>query len=166
MSYIPIASQTLTAAAASVTFSSIPTTVDGKTLRDLVLVVTANSTTAAECRVRLNNDSGTNYSWVQMGSTASAGFSNSGTFDSHPVTPNSFLLTSVGAVFIVQIMDYTATDKHKTILSRFSDAQTGQVINAIAGRYASTATITNVIARMVSNNFAAGSTFSLYGIEA
>jgi hypothetical protein len=72
--------------------------------------------------------------------------------------------TPKDATVISQIMDYAQTDKHKSVLSRISKASAG--VGAIAGRWASTAAITTIsINQGGFGNFAAGSTFSLFGLE-
>jgi hypothetical protein len=61
-------------------------------------------------------------------------------------------------------MDYSATDKHKTVLVRSNAASTG--VEAIAQRWASTAAITSILVFPSTGSWAAGGTFSLYGIVA
>ena len=62
-------------------------------------------------------------------------------------------------------MDYSATDKHKTMLSRGGSSSFGVGMNA--GRWANTSAVTSVLVIGQSGlDFAAGSTFYLYGIEA
>jgi hypothetical protein len=68
--------------------------------------------------------------------------------------------TTVSSV-IFQIMDYSATDKHKTILYRY-DRDT--LTRADASRWANTSAITTIEWDIQGQTFAAGSTFSLYGI--
>ncbi len=62
---------------------------------------------------------------------------------------------------VFQIMDYSATDKHKTVLYRYDNPGVGTM--AAASRYASTSAVTVVKAEF---GFAAGDTFALYGIAA
>jgi hypothetical protein len=168
-SYIPIASQTLASSASSVTFSSIPTTLNGKTLRDLVLVMGLQANTGVNVFVKPNNDTNSaNYSYIIMGGLngSSSGFSgsNSGGYA-------GLLLTAYAAVNstdqwsgILQIMDYAQTNKHKSTLARVDSIP--QATSAIAGRWASTSAISSlVIDTGTSNTFSSGSTFSLFGLE-
>jgi hypothetical protein len=157
--YTPLATVTLGTATGSVTFSSIPAT-----YRDLILVFngTSTNTDIASLQVRINADSGTNYSGVFMtgfsGGAVSSSFTDSGAVVGF--TQNT------GAVNIAQFMDYSATDKHKTILSR-QNAATGSLVRAIAMRWANTAAITSLLCRVDTGvNFNSGSTFSLYGVIA
>jgi len=65
-------------------------------------------------------------------------------------------------------MDYSATDKHKTVLVKrgVSDA-TGYSVGMEAGRWASTSAITSInIFDQSGDTFDAGSSFALYGVAA
>jgi len=62
---------------------------------------------------------------------------------------------------IAQIMDYSATDKHKTILTRTNEPDE---VWATACRWANTAAVTSVSFRYESTSLASGTTVSLYGI--
>jgi hypothetical protein len=156
--YTPLATVTLGSAAASVTFSSIPAT-----YRDLILVITAQRTgTPVNVGMRFNGDSGSNYTSVYMtgtGSSAATGIVSSTNFqlDLYPYPPSSGFNN-----YIVQMMDYSATDKHKPILVRVNDA--GNATEASAGRWASTAAVNSLALTL--SNFNTGSTFNLYGVIA
>jgi hypothetical protein len=159
--YIPLATQTLTSTASTVTFSSIPAT-----YRDLVLVMNLFTTADTVIAVRLNGDSGNNYSWVWMSglnnNTAASG-SNGGTSADlqwtlqNPLGANPKLIT-------YNLMDYTATDKHKTSITRISDTGSASA-TAYASRWANTAAVNSItITRTAGGNYNTGSTFGLYGI--
>jgi hypothetical protein len=158
--YRPLATVTLGSSASSVTFSSIPAT-----YRDLILVINGEVTTNANVQMRLNADTGSNYSGVVMRYDGSAVNSGSGTYNTFYL---SWSLTASGNRFlgITNIMDYSATDKHKTVLHR--DTRTNPdpslIPEAQAGRWANTSAITSMLLFLSSGNYAAGSTFSLYGI--
>ena len=154
--YKPLATKTLTATATSVTFSSI-----GQGFRDLVLVATlVPGSGASTLRYNFNGDAtAANYSSVAAsgdGATASSSTEASGA--------NAYLWLWINAhrdQSIANFMDYSATDKHKTVLARLSDSTYG--VQMAAGRWASTAAMTSIA---VSSNvsFVAGSVFTLYGI--
>ena len=69
---------------------------------------------------------------------------------------------------ILQIQDYSATDKHKSYLYRSGGAtDTNYGTYAAAGRWANTSAITTItIAPSGSYTLLAGSTFALFGIQA
>lgn len=157
---VALGTLTLSSGQSSVTFSSIPAT-----YRDLQIVVSfAMSGTGSASRLRFNGDTGANYSGVWMGgqgsSTASGSESNA--------TGSRVIGYSVGPTtgqqtFTLSVMDYSATDKHKSALSRYSDA--GGDVQATATRWASNAAVTSVtIYDVLGQSFVTGSVFSIYGI--
>jgi hypothetical protein len=153
--YIALATTTLGSAASSVTFSSIPAT-----YKDLVLIVNArNSSVDAGIRVRFNSDAASNYSFVTMRGNGSTATSSSSTTD---FVPGVDAFTAQGSMGVYQIMDYSATDKHKTVLVRGGYA--ADDTKAAAVRWANTSAITSIGFTMASGNFTSGSTFSLYGV--
>ena len=70
------------------------------------------------------------------------------------------LATSDQDIATASFMDYSATDKHKTVLIRANHP--GETV-ACAGRWANTAAITSITINTAST-FVIGSVFSLYGI--
>ncbi len=163
MSYTAIASQTLTSSASSVTFSSIP-----GTFRDLVLVcgnIITNSN--AVLGLQFNGvSSGSLYSWVYADATTGAGVqSEASTGDDIRINRNWNPTSTGPSQFNISVMDYTQTNKHKSVLSRGGRADTGTVM--LAGRFASTSAITSLtVANLGAATFSAGCTFSLYGVSA
>jgi hypothetical protein len=148
---------TLVSVSSSVTFNNIP-----QNYRDLILVVVgAVTSTQGNNFLYFNNDTTqSNYLRVRMlgngSSPSSELLSNAGVSD-----------MTVGAInqAIVQIMDYSTTDKQKTRLSR-SDQPSSTVI-AYASRWANTAAVTSLtFAGGNGGDLASGSTLTLYGIEA
>jgi hypothetical protein len=152
--YTPLATVTLGTTAASVTFSSIPAT-----YRDLILVIKGGPTTSADLAVQLNSDSGANYSRVYAignGTSALSGADSTGQWGAFATGTNNTL--------ILQFMDYSATNKHKTVLSRFDSTEL--YAGMIAGRWANTAAVTTIALTVPSTTFVSASTFSLYGVIA
>jgi hypothetical protein len=143
MSYIALATTTLGTATATVTFSSIPAT-----YRDLVIVIIGTQTATGTNGgwMRFNSDSGSNYSRVRMMGTGSAASSNtlSGT------EMEVMVLQAQQSNFIINVMDYSATDKHKTVLGR-SNSDFATIANA--GRWASTSAVTSVTLGVYATTF-------------
>jgi hypothetical protein len=162
--YTPLANITLGSTATSVTFSSI-----NQSYRDLIIVFTGSINTADRLgSIRFNADSGSNYSRVQMvgtGSTTSSG-TLTGTATDFYYSGSANQQTDS----IISIMDYSATDKHKSILSRSNVPSERTFANA--NRWANTAAITSIqllpttTAFSANGSFNIGSTFALYGIVA
>ena len=157
--YIPLANLTLGSSASSVTFSSIPAT-----YRDLVLVVNATLPSEGVPRVRLNGDSGTNYSYVTMlGSSSGAQSFNASTDTFVRLGQTGTGFSGNQFIGIAQFMDYSATDKHTTVLIRNGDDSV-RAVAATANRWANTAAVNQIEVFASANTFAAGSTFNLFGI--
>jgi len=159
--YTPLATVTLASSSTSVTFSNIPAT-----YRDLIFVLsTTNSNTGAQdAFIRINGDTGSNYNMVYADTS-------NGTFISSSLSNVNYQYlfynpsgsTSIINSTIVQLMDYSATDKHKSGLFRQNGA-TGSV-GMYATRWANTAAITSLEAYTFGGpTFLAGSTFNLYGV--
>ena len=163
--YIPLQTITLGSSASSVTFASIP-----QTYRDLVLVSNVMQVANTNHRMGVNGDTALNYSFVQMfGDGTGSGTSNSGSsLDYFTPFINNNPSTSTTDLGITVFMDYSATDKHKTMLMTNSSNATivFPMVARSAARWASTAAIISIICYPVSGNLATGTTFSLYGIEA
>lgn len=153
--YDLIASNVLGSSASSVTFSSI-----SGSYRDLVLVVNATAG-GNNLTLRFNSDSGSNYNIVWANGNGSTAVSNSESSQTQMRLTTASYITSVRNTNISQIMDYSATNKHKTVLAR-GNGEFG--VDMIAGRWASTSAITSVQAICDGGNFDSGSTFYLYGI--
>ena len=146
----------------SVSFTSIPT--DG-TYRDLVLVVEALSATGdSNIRISFNGDTtDANYSGVHM--SGAGAFVDRGTLTGSQtrwITMYGYMTTTSRASILVNIQDASATDKHKTFLTKANNGATGTT--AFAQRWANTAAINSISLLGDVSGFAAGTTFSLYGI--
>lgn len=149
--YTLIDSTVLGSAASSVTFTSIPAD-----YRDLVLVVNNSANTGIVIEAQFNNDTGSNYYGVEMygdGSSTTSGTRTGSEFD----------FRILGGFHIVQIMDYSATDKDKTCLQRYNSSS---IAGAQALRWDNTAAITEIDLNASSGTFAIGTSFYLYGVAA
>lgn len=154
----PLANLTLGSNAATVTFSSI-----SGSYRDLRLIIQSGGASNSGARVRINGDSGANYSVVLMRGSGTSAVSNAGTNTEITIGYDVYS-TSVTSVYTVDFFDYSATDKHKTVLSRGNNAATS--VEAAATRWANTAAITSLTITMYGGDIASGSSFALYGVSA
>jgi len=155
--WVAIGSITLDSTAASVTFGSIPAT-----YRDLVLVVDCEATSNLDAAVRYNGDTGSNYSYVLMRGASSGTFSGATGSSDRVYLNTSALSTDNRGTYILQVMDYSATDKHKTSLHRTNYNDTA-IVGAFAARWANTNAITSLEVFANTSSFKVGSTFTLYG---
>ena len=166
--YEPIESITLGTAAATVTLGSggtIP-----QTFTDLRLVITAKNSTAAHqaMKIRFNGDTGSNYSYTRLlGTGLSAASDRSANNNGIDIgfLPNS--ASNFGTV-ILDIMSYANGNVYKSVLCSW-ESQGGlsgsQYVTREVGLWRSTAAITSALF-FFTNDTVAGSTFSLYGIQA
>jgi len=165
--YEPIQTQTLSSATQTVTLSSIP-----GTYTDLVLVISPASATASgsAIRMRINGDTtASNYSmtWLQgLGSGTSMGQreQNDAALGYQVGVTNSFV-----NAYILNFMNYANTSAFKTYVGRGNSGIDGTHVAAML--YRSTSAITSMSFTVgpfntPNNNFAVGSTFTLYGIKA
>lgn len=164
MTYTPIASQTLGVNSTSVTFSSIPSG-----FRDLILHIGCNASTAGFPRMRLNGDSGTNYN--NTGLVSNGADNNKGVTGNSNVNYLYFTQTSIYSTpmsFQLYFYDYSQTNKHKQVRALSGVAIPGDTSTTRKSydfaRWASTAAINSLTIDGLT--FAAGSTFSLYGVSA
>ena len=156
---VALATITLGSVASTVTFGSIPTT----GYRDLRLVIDVlNTTSSNQTNIQLNADTGSNYSRVILAgwpTTNASSTSLSGT--SIVCMGYSAPDNTVRTLMTADFLDSSATDKHKSVLLRSNHTNE---VDAVAARWASTSAITSIKLFPDSSTFAAGSTFSLYGI--
>ena len=151
--YTPVASQTLSASASSVTFSNIP-----QDYTDLILVFSGSASTSDDFQIQVNSDTGSNYSRTWLTGNGSTAASSRGTSQSYMrVDQNGYLSTGISNI-IIHFMNYSNTTTYKTLLTRANNANNG--VNAEVNLWRSTAAITSISI----NSLKAGTTFNLYGI--
>ena len=158
--YVALDTKVLASAVSSVTFNSIS---QGYT--DLVIVASYTSTTGNNYpEIQFNGDTAANYSRTIMsgnGSTAtSARVPNENQASLGGITYGT---TSNAMMTVTNIMNYSNTTTYKTLITRNNVAAIG--VEATVNLWRSTAAITSITYKS-GNNFAIGSTFTLYGIAA
>ena len=160
--YSLIASNTLGSATATVTFSSIT-----GTFTDLVLVANFGTSGTTNVKMRVNGDSGTNYSvtYLDGNGTSAVSGRTSGSSAFYFTASSWYAATGYSNVLSLSLLDYSNATTNKTMLSRYGSASTGTL--AEVGLWRSTSAITSLeISTDAGQTFAAGSTFKLYGIQA
>jgi hypothetical protein len=157
--YTPLANVTLASATSSITLGSIPST-----YRDLVISFTALGSATLAGRIRVNGDTAGNYHYVRMSGSGTTGTSGGANTITSGFISAIAQATTTGALQInINLMDYSATNKHKIILSRAGQAGNGT--EAFTVRWANTATaITSVTLFTSTGNWEIGTTVALYGI--
>jgi hypothetical protein len=144
----------------TVTFSSIPST-----YTDLIIVEQATASASAYSSIYFNTDNAsTNYSRSYLFGSGSVAFSNR---DSNTASFLAIDYISSGTTancHIYQINDYANTTTYKTLLARYNLINDG--VGLYVGLWRSTAAINAITFVRSSGTYTAGSTYSLYGIEA
>lgn len=160
--YDALSTVTLSSATNTVSFSGIPSGYKHLQLRISAL---GDTSTAYDVIMRLNSDSGTNYNWHRFygnGSSVSAGNSTS----SNMYIAGDGARTNYPLASVVDILDYNNSQKNKVakIFTGWDHNGSG-VITLWSGLWRNTSPITSINISVVISNFAAGSTFSLYGVK-
>jgi hypothetical protein len=109
-------------------------------------------------------DTGTNYSYRYLSGDGTSAVSGN---NSNLVSTLSGRLGNVNSTNIVHFMNYSNTTTYKTIMSRGNDASTSGQVGAYVCLWRSTVAINIIkILEATGDTYAAGSTFTLYGIKA
>jgi hypothetical protein len=159
--YEPIATNTLSSAAASYTFSSIPAT-----YTDLVLIASPITIAADNLMMQFNGDTAANYSTtILFGTGSTAGSAR----QSNTAVPYLGYYAGSGTtanknITIINIMNYSNSTTYKTSVTRANNASDG--VDAIVQLWRNTAAITSILLKQTgANNLQAGTVFTLYGIK-
>jgi hypothetical protein len=158
ITYTPIATSTLSAAAANIEFTSI-----SGTYTDLVLVTSVKYASGEQALgLTFNNDTGTNYSATYVYGNGTVATSSRDTNNTAIPVARGDASQFCGGV--TNIFDYSNTSKFKTIISRGSS---GTYVISYTGLWRNASAITSLkVATLTGTNFAVDSTFTLYGIKA
>lgn len=158
--YVALATTTLGTGTVTTVFSSIPST-----YRDLALVINGGRDSGtAGVQIRFNNDTNSNYRWqTGSGDGTNDYYVNSDSYQTFiPAGWYGNITTAFTHLSVVEILEYSATDKFKTIFSRGNRA--GQGVDFIGGNWASLSAVNRI--DVITGTSLAGTTLSLYGIEA
>lgn len=152
--YTPLANITLGVSTTTVTFSSI-----SQSYRDLVLVISELSSVNAAPRMRFNNDTGVNYAYTSLEGGGSTVQVESGT--KAFIVGGDYFSITLPENIIFNMLEYTAA-KRKHVLGRVNGTQ--QAVAMTTHCWNNTAAITTISLFRNGANFAAGTTFSLFGV--
>jgi hypothetical protein len=171
--YQSIATTTVGAGgSATITFSSIPSTYTHLQIRGITRL--GSSTTGTnDIFIRFNSDTAANYSRHALygtGATAASNGSASTTsaYATRATSPRAGSTANAFGVFIIDILDYTNTNKNKTVrgLGGADTNDANGIISIASGNWRSTSAITQIdITDELGYNFVQYSSFALYGIK-
>lgn len=160
----PIATQTLTAAATSISFSNIP---QGYT--DLIMVYNCALTAAGGgMKFQVNGDTGTNYSWTFLqgnGTTVVSGRASADNKIAIPPWQSQVGTTNNSGVGTLNLQNYSNTTTYKTAIAKGGDG--GFEAATHVGLWRNTSAITSItILNQGGTSIKENSTFTIYGIKA
>ncbi len=161
--YTPIETFTVSGGStSSITFSSI-----SSTYTDIVLAGSMIGNAGNDCHIRVNGDSGTNYSNTLL-------FASGGTITASRTTSSTLIYgnvtsTDTGEVntILASFMNYSNATTNKTVLVRYNSATSGKYVTASVGLWRNTSAINSItVTTAGSGNFGIGTTVTIYGIKA
>ena len=154
--YIPLATHTLSANTAVVTFSNLPST-----YRDFVIVIDGDTTASCRPIMRFNNDTTANrHRAIVFGTGNYSSTNQSAKIDFIP----GYAITGTFTL-VVQVFDVNVTDKNTSLLYRVNQHD-GNHTHMGAGAYQTTTAISEFAFDVTANKYASGTKFDLFGIEA
>lgn len=157
--YTPIATTTLGSAQSSITFSSLGSYTDIRLV--LKTVSPSNSDSLA---IRLNGDTGSNYSSTILGGNGSAAGSERRTSTTAIFVSNNYV-NVVDGVATFDFMNYGNSTTYKTVLMRSGNAANSTT--ASVGLWRNTNAVTSIEVYILSGyTFGAGTQATIYGIQA
>jgi hypothetical protein len=156
---------TISPSSASVSFTSIPSTYQHLQIRYLARVTSA--ITLGDVNIRFNNDSGSNYAWHFLRGSGAAVSVSAGTsttsIQANDILTGANSASNVFAMGIIDIHDYASTTKNKTARLFTGNDQNGSGYSSLSsGLWMNTSAINRID---ITQTFASGSVFSLYGIK-
>ena len=168
-----IATATGTGSSAVITFSSIPSTYKHLQIRGITKSTSALNQNTAEFTIALNGDTGSNYAIHRLTGDGTSVAASGGASTNYPSinlsvprsdgsTPNT-----MGAV-VIDLQDYTATTRNKTIRSFTGADQNGTGtygLGLFSSLWLNTAAVTSVSLTVASGSWTTSTVFSLYGIK-
>lgn len=165
-SYESIATATGTGSSGTITFSSIPSTYSHLQIRGIGR--SSQSANYGFTYLRLNTDSGANYSTHELSGNGTSAAAAAGTstvwgwagYSGAQTNSNNF------GAFVIDILDYANTNKYKTVRSLSGyDANGVGALGLESASWRNTAAVTSVSLVLDTFNFSTGTTFALYGIR-
>jgi hypothetical protein len=156
----------------SITFSSINTLAADYTHLQLRMITRYQNTTNSLQRnsVRLNGDSGSNYSVHTLlgdGSTVtSTAFTSTNRFILEEQLPGNGTTTGIFGAAVIDILDFASTSKNTTMRSLHGAVAGSENAIALASSaYLSTNAVTSIEITSLNDSWVSGSRFSLFGLK-
>jgi hypothetical protein len=168
-----LATVTLSATTASVTFAGIPTGYKHLQIRAITRSDMNSGGAWSPISLRFNSDTGSNYSIHSLGGTGASPFAEG--YASQTSTTGGFAAPTTNvansfAISVIDILDYASTAKNKTVrlLTNVENNGSGIVVEQSGSWYSTTAinTITfGMYGGTSGSNYLTNTQFALYGVK-
>lgn len=161
--YEPIATTTLSSAASSITFSSIP-----GTYTDLKLVLVVKMTANTGVYLRYNNNTASTYSQTEIWGDGATAISQRASDTAGFSLGNVAFQNTQWGMANVDIFSYSSTSVNKTALVERADDKNGSGnVMRVVSLWPNTSAITRIdLINQAATTFTAGTTATIYGIKA
>lgn len=153
--YDDLGSYSLSASSASVTLTNF-----NQAYKDLIIVYTGVAT-GQNHRAYFNGDAQARYHFTYMLQFGTSEFAGSGHSQSYANLVTQF--DNQDSSYIMQIHDFSSTDKHKTFSIQSQDGDYSNYIGI--GRWANVDALESITFFMGSGNIPTGANYRLYGIK-
>jgi len=162
VTYDNIATTTLTSAAATFTFSSIPAT-----YTDLRLVVVMRVDTTNTCFIRYNGDTGSNYSYTVLWGNGTTANSFTDVNRARIDIGSDIVSASTTIPFLAEldIFSYAGSTNKTTLVSTSEDFNGSGITRKQVNLWRNTAAINSITFARTAGNYSIGTTATLYGIK-
>lgn len=158
--YESIATTTLGSAAQNIEFTSIP-----GTYTDLRIILTARGTSdALPSGLQFNGDTGTNYSRTRLGGDGTTASSARTANASYVNLAQYGLMIANPQLYIIDIFSYAGSTNKTCLLEESGDRNGAGQVQRQVGLWRNTNAITSIKLYTLYDQFASGTTATLYGI--
>jgi hypothetical protein len=163
-----IETQILGSSTPSITFTGLGTY--SSTYKHLQIRVSASHDQAGGNGIfmRVNGDTGSSYSYHELGGNASSVFSGAASGQTNiqvVVGLRQSLSNNAFGAAVIDILDAYSTTKNKTVRSLSGQPSTDSLILLSSGAWLNTASITSITLGMLTGNISTKSRFSIYGLK-
>ena len=155
-----IATQTVSTAVASVTFSSIPQNYTHLQIRFAI------PSPGTDIRFQFNSDTAANYTFHYLYGEGASCLSGNAATTSDGYAGFYYNNSNVTGGAILDFVDYANTNKFKTVKGLTGQDNNGSgIIMLVSSHWRSTAAINSIKLYHVTGNIGAGASFALYGLK-
>lgn len=159
--YDPIATTTLSSTTSSITLSSIPST-----YTDLKVVFVGNFTSGSDqVKLRINGDTGGNYSGTSIYGNGSSATSDRYTFGATSIQlARDVAMTTAIETTSIDLFSYAGSTYKSMLIERSADKNGSGTVSRQIAMWSSTSAINSIRIYTDSLSFAIGTTVTIYGI--